>query len=123
LPYRDIYQSGVLFLGQSFGLPALAADVGSLRDDIVEGKSGFAFRPEDPPDLARAIEQYFASDLYANLNSRRREIRDYATERHSWDVVAQLIMSVYASALRVPFPGKARNLDASSASLDVKAPS
>ena len=89
LPYRHIYQSGVLFLGHSFGLPVLAADVGSLKDEIVEGKTGFVFRPEDPVDLARAIEQYFASDLYADLNSRRQEIRDYATERHSWDVVSQ----------------------------------
>jgi glycosyltransferase involved in cell wall biosynthesis len=123
LPYRNIYQSGVLFLGQSFGLPTLAADVGSLKDDIVEGKTGFAFRPEDPVDLARAIEQYFASDLYADLNNRRREVRDYATERHSWDVVGQMIMSVYASLLRIPFPGKSLNRDVSSASLDVKAPS
>ena len=76
LPYRDIYQSGVLFLGHSFGLPVLAADVGSLKDEIVEGKTGFVFRPEDPVDLARVIEQYFASDLYADLNSRRGEIRD-----------------------------------------------
>jgi D-inositol-3-phosphate glycosyltransferase len=122
LPYRDIYQSGVLFLGHSFGLPVLAADVGSLKDDIVEGKTGFAFRPEDPVDLARAIEQYFASDLYADLDSRRREIRDYATERHSWDVVGQMITSVYASLLRTPFSGKSLNHDVSSASLDVKAP-
>src|SRR5439155_24688106 len=28
LPYRYIYQSGVLFLGHSFGLPVIAADVG-----------------------------------------------------------------------------------------------
>ena len=55
LPYREIYQSGVLFLGHSFGLPVLAADVGSLKDDIVEGKTGLTFRPEDPADLARAI--------------------------------------------------------------------
>ena len=48
LPYRHIYQSGVLFLGYSFGLPVLAADVGSLKDEIVEGKTGFVFRPEDP---------------------------------------------------------------------------
>src|SRR5207244_5159286 len=34
LPYTDIYQSGVMFLGQSFGLPVLAADVGSLKDEI-----------------------------------------------------------------------------------------
>lgn len=123
LPYRQIYQSGVLFLGHSFGLPVLAADVGSLKDEIVEGKTGFVFRPDDPVDLAGAIERYFASDLYADLNSRRREIRDYATERHSWDVVGQITMSVYAGLLRIPFPGKSLNRDVSSASLDVKAPS
>lgn len=124
LPYTNIYQSGVLFLGHSFGLPVLAADVGSLKNEIVEGKTGFAFRPEDPVDLARAIEQYFASDLYADLNSRRQEIRDYATERHSWDVVGQITMSVYADLLRIPSPEKSLNRDVSSgASLDVNAPS
>jgi glycosyltransferase involved in cell wall biosynthesis len=61
-------------LGYSFGLPVLAADVGSLEDGVVEGKTGFVFRPEDPIDLARAIERYFASDLYAELNSRRQEM-------------------------------------------------
>ena len=54
LPYRHIYQSGVLFSGYSFGLPVLAADVGSLKDEIVEGKTGFVFQPEDPVDLAKA---------------------------------------------------------------------
>jgi D-inositol-3-phosphate glycosyltransferase len=120
LPYRDIYQSGVLFLGHSFGLPVLAADVGSLKDEIVEGKTGFVFRREDPADLARAIEQYFASELYGDLNSRRREIREYATERHSWDVVGRLIMSVYAELLRIRLAGA--NCDVSNTSLDVKAP-
>jgi glycosyltransferase involved in cell wall biosynthesis len=102
LPYRHIYQSGVLFLGYSFGLPVLAADVGSLKDEIVEGRIGFVFRPEDSDDLARAIERYFASDLFADLNSRRQEIIDYATERHSWDVVGHITMSVYAGLLRMP---------------------
>lgn len=122
LPYRNIYQSGVLFLGHSFGLPVLAADVGSLTDDIVEGKTGFVFSPEDPVDLARAIERYFASNLYSDLNGRRREIRDYVAERHSWDVVAQTTISVYGSLLRTPSPGKSLRSDVSSASLDEKAP-
>ncbi len=59
LPYRHIYQSGVLFLGYSFGLPVLAADVGALKEDIVEGKTGFVFRPEDPADLAETIARLF----------------------------------------------------------------
>jgi glycosyltransferase involved in cell wall biosynthesis len=99
LPYRHIYQSGVLFLAHSFGLPVIAADVGSLKDDIVEGKTGFVFKPEDPVDLARTLERYFASDLYANLAKRRQEIRDYATDRHSWDVVSKVTRDVYARLL------------------------
>jgi glycosyltransferase involved in cell wall biosynthesis len=96
--------------------------VGSLKDEIVEGKTGFVFKPEDPVDLARAIERYFASELYADLNSRRQEIRDYATERHSWDVVGQITKSVYADLLRIPSPGKSLNhAVSSSASLDVNA--
>jgi glycosyltransferase involved in cell wall biosynthesis len=57
LPYTHIYQSGVLFLGYSFGLPVIASDVGSLRKDIVEGKTGYVFKPEDSVDLARSIER------------------------------------------------------------------
>ena len=99
LPYRDIFQSGVLFLGYSFGLPVLASDVGSLKDDIVEGETGFVFRPEDPAELAATIEKYFASDLFANLNTRRQDIRHFAMQRHSWDVVGQMTMAVYAGLL------------------------
>jgi D-inositol-3-phosphate glycosyltransferase len=114
LPYRHIYQSGVLLLGYSFGLPVVAADVGCLKDEIVEGKTGYVFKPEDPADLARAIKQYFASDLYADLSSRRQEIRDYAAKRHSWATVGQITTCVYATLLRLPSPERAN------ASLDVK---
>ena len=99
LPYRHIYQSGVLFLAHSFGLPVIAADVGSLKDEIVEGKTGFVFTPEDEVDLAKTMERYFASDLFANLNNRRQGIRDYATERHSWDLVGELTCDVYERLL------------------------
>jgi glycosyltransferase involved in cell wall biosynthesis len=98
--------------------------VGSLKDEIVEGKTGYVFTPEDPVDLARAIEQYFASNLYANLHSRRQEIQDYAAERHSWDLVGQITLGVYADLLRAPSVGKALARDTSSnASLDVNTPS
>jgi glycosyltransferase involved in cell wall biosynthesis len=100
LPYRYIYQSGILFLGQSFGLPVLAADVGSLRDDIVEGTTGFVFSQEDPVALAMTLERYFASDLFRDLQNQREYIRNYAAERHSWDAVGQITMRVYAGLQR-----------------------
>jgi D-inositol-3-phosphate glycosyltransferase len=122
LPYRHIYQSGVLFLGHSFGLPVLAADVGSLKEEIVEGKTGFVFKPADPADLARTIEKYFASDLFADLSNRRQEIKRYAAERHSWDLVAKITLSVYAGLHRNNVRGGFVHRDASKPSLDVKTP-
>ena len=99
LPYRHIFQSGVLFFGYSFGLPVVAADVGALREDIIEGKTGFLCRPCDPVDLAKAIETYFESDLFKDLNARRREIQEYAKARHSWDLVVERTRDVYAQLL------------------------
>jgi D-inositol-3-phosphate glycosyltransferase len=99
LPYRHIYQSGILFLGYSFGLPVLAADVGSLKEEIVEGETGFVFKPDDPDDLARTIDRYFTSDLFANLRSRREKIKVFANRRHSWDTVGDLTMQVYSELL------------------------
>jgi D-inositol-3-phosphate glycosyltransferase len=99
LPYTFVSQSGVLFLGYSFGLPVVATDVGSLREDIIEGETGFLCGPSDPGGLARTIENYFASDVFKNLNSRRQKIRDYASERHSWTVVGEMTRNVYAELL------------------------
>jgi len=109
LPYKHIYQSGVLFLAQSFGSPVLAADVGSLKDDITEGQTGFLFRPEDPVDLANAINRYFTSDLYYNVARRRDDIRSRAAERHSWTIVSQLTMDRYARILGLNSDTKTRD--------------
>ena len=96
LPYAHIFQSGVLFLGYNFGLPVIAADVGSLKAEIVEGRTGFVFPARDTAGLIRAIENYFASDLHAGLKKRRHDIKQFARERYSWTEVARLTMDVYA---------------------------
>jgi glycosyltransferase involved in cell wall biosynthesis len=99
LPYKEIFQSGVLFLAYSFGLPVVATDVGSFREEIVEGKTGFLCQPGDPAELTKALEKYFASDLYRNLKVRRQELKDYADANHSWNAVADLTRTAYAEML------------------------
>jgi D-inositol-3-phosphate glycosyltransferase len=104
LPYTHVFQSGVLFLGYSFGLPVVATDVGSLREDIVEGRTGFVCKRCDADDLAWTIEKYFASDLFRDLESRRREIRDFANAQHSWAIVGDVTRHVYADLLARQLP-------------------
>jgi D-inositol-3-phosphate glycosyltransferase len=98
LPYAHVFQSGVLFLGYSFGLPAIAADVGSLKEEIAES-TGFVFTPRDSSDLARKIHNYFNSELFRSLENRRENIKAYANERYSWDKVAAITTTVYSRIL------------------------
>jgi glycosyltransferase involved in cell wall biosynthesis len=95
LPYTQVFQSGVLFLGYRFGLPAITTDVGSMKEEIIDGETGFVCRAQDSSDLARAIRTYFASDLFKNLEQKRSEIQSYANERYSWAKVGDITKRVY----------------------------
>jgi glycosyltransferase involved in cell wall biosynthesis len=99
LPYTHVFQSGVLFLVYSFGLPAITADVGTLKEEILEGQTGFVFQPRDSIDLTRKIEKYFKSELLRDLETRRAEIKKYANEQYSWSKVAAITTSVYSNFL------------------------
>jgi len=99
LPYAQVFQSGVLFLGYNFGLPAIAADVASLKNEIVEGKTGLVFRAQDPSDLASKIDEYFKSELFSNLENTRCQIKQYANDRYSWSKVAEITTAVYSNLL------------------------
>jgi glycosyltransferase involved in cell wall biosynthesis len=99
LPYTHIYQSGVLFLAYSFGLPVIASDVGSMKEDIVEGVTGAVCRPRDDVSLTQAIQRYFASQLFEHLKDLRPDIRKFANDRYSWDEVAKTTVKIYAQLL------------------------
>lgn len=100
LPYTDIFQSGVLSLAYSFGLPVVASDVGSLKEEIIEGETGFVCGPQNAKKLAEAIRTYFRSDLFYSLDTRRRHIQDYANDRYSWDKVAAITTGIYQDLLK-----------------------
>jgi glycosyltransferase involved in cell wall biosynthesis len=99
LPYTFVFQSGVLFLAYSFGVPVIASDVGSLKDDVIEGVTGFVCAPKDAADLAVKIEGYFRSDLYRLPESARPRIRQLASERYSWSAAGGATSRVYTRLL------------------------
>ena len=112
LPYRFISQSAVLLMAYSFGLPVVATDVGCFREDVIEGRTGFLCKPDDPVDLAAAIERYFASDLYHCFDKCSEDVRNYANERYSWEKVRELTLNAYKGLLQneEPLHPRADNL-------------
>lgn len=100
LPYKAISQSGVHFLSYSFGLPVIATDVGSFKDeDIIEGITGFVCKSEDSNSIKETILKYFSSDLYKNLETNREKIRQWASNTYNWDNIAVDTIRLYKNLL------------------------
>lgn len=55
LPYKQIYQSGVMLMAMSYRIPIIASDLLPIKETIDDGKTGLLFRSEDANDLARVI--------------------------------------------------------------------
>lgn len=65
LPYRIIYQSGVLLMAMSHGLPVIASDLPANKEIINDGENGMLFRSESADDLALKIKLFFQDQSFS----------------------------------------------------------
>lgn len=97
LPYRNIYQSGVIFMAYAFGLPIIVTDIGNFRNDIVVGKTGFLIASNTPQELSKSVTDYFSSALFKKLPETREQIKKWAQENYSWDTIGAETRKLYES--------------------------
>ncbi len=95
LPYRRIYQSGILQLAYGFGRPVIVTDVGGLNQAVVEDQTGLVVGTEDPEGLASAIRQLLADPASAEGMGKRA--RRLAETKYSWSASAEEVGKVYQS--------------------------
>jgi glycosyltransferase involved in cell wall biosynthesis len=100
LPYRGIFESGVLFLAYRFGLPVIASDVGSFREELTKSGAGFLFETGNSTALAASLDAFFKSELYKDATRHRQRIREYSSARHSWRIVGEITERVYNGLLK-----------------------
>jgi D-inositol-3-phosphate glycosyltransferase len=82
LPYREIYQSGVLLLTLSYGKPVLCSDLEPFKEIIIDNESGFLFDNGSPRHLAAKIEEIVLDRdnlrrVVGNTNSMIRDSYDW----------------------------------------------
>lgn len=97
LPYRQIFQSGVLPIAQTFGRPVVATAVGALPEAIEHGRTGLIVPPKDPQALAEAVAGLLADPR------RARRLGDAAAaaavDRFAWRRVAEDLLAVHRQAI------------------------
>ena len=100
LPYKCIYQSGVIFLSYRFGLPIIATDVGSFREDVLDGVTGFICQPDDVKDMAEKLRIFFGSTLFHQHEQTHADIIDRAEKKYSWSNIGRQTVDLYSRVLK-----------------------
>ena len=93
LPYKKIYQSGVLMMALSYERPALVSDLSPLKEVITNNENGFVFKSEDANDLTEKIN-IILSDK-GNLERVSENGKLLINEKFSWDQIGKLTKQAY----------------------------
>ncbi|MEC7646005.1 MAG: glycosyltransferase family 4 protein [Bacteroidota bacterium] len=93
LPYKKIYQSGVLMMALSYQRAALTSDLPPLKEFIVDNENGFLFKSEDIDDLSVRINLILSDKK--KLEIVQKNAGRLINEKFSWNEIGRLTKQAY----------------------------
>ena len=93
LPYRKIYQSGVLLLTMSLGRAAIVSNLPAFTEIIEHNVNGYLFNTEDAEDLARCILKI---SMDRNIEVSKRA-RSSISRAYNWKTIGWTTKALYDS--------------------------
>ena len=93
LPYKKIYQSGVLMMALSYEKATLVSDLPALKEVLTDNKNGFFFKSEDINHLAKRID--FILSNTENLERVQQNGRALLNTKFAWDEIGELTVKAY----------------------------
>ena len=87
LPYEVIFQSGVLLMSMSYGIPVVVSDIPPFKEVIVDENNGSIFQSLNPTDLAQKINTLIQDESLKknySVNAIQTMKKNY-----SWDDIAK----------------------------------
>ncbi|OSJ14859.1 hypothetical protein BST63_14280 [Bradyrhizobium canariense] len=99
LPYTEASQSGVVFIGLPFGVPAVATDVGELGETVESNRMGIVVQPRNVNELASAIIRIASDDVLLGL--LRKDLLDHYQVSLLRAPLARKAMQVYEAIRKV----------------------
>lgn len=97
LPYRKIYQSGVLLMAMSYGVPVIVSDLGGMLEVVTHRQTGLVFEQGNEQDLAEKIDLLMSnSRLKDDVASAGLELMQ---KRYGWEEIGAKTMRVYEAMI------------------------
>lgn len=99
LPYRRIYQSGVLMMAMTYGRPVVVSDLPGMTEVVTGGVNGYVFAQGSKDELARTLIRALRDGAERQRVAARAS--EYIQEHHDWSRIgretAELFDAVIAS--------------------------
>ena len=86
LPYKEIYQSGVLLMTMSNNIPVIASGLEPFKE-VLSDNFGLIFKNEDPLDLLEKIE--YALNYPDIMRTNAKNALQLMSEEYSWNEIAK----------------------------------
>ena len=90
LPYKRIYQSGVLLMAMSYGLPVIVSDLEAFREVVNDGENALMFKSENVKDLSAKITAVMND--YPQAMQRAERAKAQITVRNDWQLIGNAIL-------------------------------
>jgi D-inositol-3-phosphate glycosyltransferase len=95
LPYKKIYQSGVLMMTLSYERPALVSDLPPLKEIISDTENGFLFKAENVSDLTAKLNSILSDEgLMEEVRVKGAEL---INTKYDWGEIGRQTKQAYQS--------------------------
>ncbi|THF74694.1 glycosyltransferase family 4 protein [Cohnella fermenti] len=97
LPYKKIYQSGVLLQSMSYKRPVMVSNIEGMLEIVSDGENGYVFEEGNPESLASRIIEALSDDEFRAQTS---EVGYHSVvKNHNWRRIGQLTTRLYQDLL------------------------
>jgi len=93
LPYKKIYQSGVLMMALSYERPVLVSDLPPLKELITNNENGFTFQSENSADLYDRLKKILFDK--ENLDRVAKNGVELIKSKYNWNKIGRLSKKIY----------------------------
>lgn len=93
LPYRRIYQSGVLLMAMSYGVPVVVSDLPGMQEIVVSGGNGYVFRAGDVEHLSTVLLDALADP--AKRVAVAQEASKLMRQDYAWSTIGAKTLCAY----------------------------
>jgi D-inositol-3-phosphate glycosyltransferase len=97
LPYRRIYQSGVLMMAMTYGRAVVVSDLPGMTEIVSDGMNGYVFSLGTKDSLAQTLVRALQNDR-ERVETGLRAL-DYIRRQHDWDDIGAMTAQVFRELL------------------------